>query len=79
MCSCQLIVNLLQDRDDGDDNCDDDDSVDNHNGSDNDDDSLNDGDVSMSYLLSALIRIKPAATRNWTFQSWTSVLFLKRF
>ena len=78
VCSCRLIANLLQDRDD-DENCDDDVNDDNHNGSDNDGDSLNDDDVSMSYLLSALIGIKPAATRNWTFQSWTSVLFLKRF
>ena len=78
MCSCRLIANLLQDRDD-DANCDDDVNDDNHNGSDNDGDSLNDDDVSLSYLLSALIRIKPVATRNWTFQSWTSVLFPKRF
>ena len=70
MCSCRLIANLLQDRDD-DENCDDDVNDDNHNGSDNDGDSLNDDDVS--------IRIKPVATRNWTFQSWTSVLFPKRF
>ena len=78
MCSCRLIANLLQDRDD-DENCDDDVNDDNHNGSDNDGDSLNDDDVSMSYLLSALIRIKPVANRNWTFQSWTSVFFLKQF
>ena len=73
MCSCQLIANLLQDRDD-------DVNDDNHNGGDNDGDSLNDDDVSMSYLLSALIRIKPVATRNWTFQiSTRAVFFLKRF
>ena len=47
VCSCRLIANLLQDRDD-DENCDDDD---NHNGSDNDGDNLNDDDVSTPRVM----------------------------
>ena len=50
MGSCQLIANLLQDRDD-DDNCDDDVNNDNHNGGDNDGDCLNDDDVSTPRVI----------------------------
>ena len=54
MCSCQLIANLLQGRDD-DDNCDDDVNDDNHNGCDNDGDSLNDDDVSTPRVICYLL------------------------
>ena len=50
VCSCQLIANLLQGRDD-DDNCDDDVKNDNHNGGDNDGDCLNDDDVSTPRVI----------------------------
>ena len=50
MCSCQLIANLLQGRDD-DDNWDDDVKDDYYNGCDNDGDNLNDDDVSTPRVI----------------------------
>ena len=54
MCSCQLIANLLQGRDDYD-NCGGDVNDDNHNGGDNDGDSLNDDDVSTPRVICYLL------------------------